>query len=263
MDQQFDRAARRAPHPRLLRRSLVLAALGAGLWLAGEATASAQELAPPLTAPGATSPDLTDAPAPRTELLAPATAAAAPVLPAAPVVHAVTVPIAELADPVVHSAEPVLDAVAPLRDVAAEVAEPLAGALDPPLGPAVDVIAPVLAADPIRSQQPQDAGHRLSEGVHGGAGDPARAAHRVAPALVVVHPAADPGWVGGTVPVPPPTPATGGPAPAWCTGAQSSDQTPADLWAAVESTITAALVAAGDAREAAGDPVSDPSFSPD
>ena len=285
MNQRSAGAARRVPRSRLARRSLILAALGAGLWLTGEATASAQELPPPLTVPSATSPDVDEAVAPAelpapalsagvpggslagsavAPAVAPATAAVAPVVrAAAPVVHSATVPVADLTEPVVHSAEPVLDHVAPLRDVVVDAADSLAGALDPLLAPAVDVLAPAPGADPIRSQEPPDPGHRLTGGVHIGAGYPGRAAHRVPPADAVVLLAAGPDAAAGrTVPVRPPTSGTG-PVPHRCTGAQSFDQSPADLPAAAEATITAALVAAGNARDAAGDRVSDPCFSPD
>ena len=286
MEQQSAGASRRAL--RCARRSLVLAAVGAGLWLAGEATASAQELTPPLATLGATSSDVTDAAAPREEPPAPATsttdlgetlagptgataaaaapAAVAPVVPeAAPVVHSGTVPVADLADPVVRSAEVVLEAAAPLRDVAAELAGPLAGAPDRLLGPAGVVVDPVLGVGPIGSQESLDAGlHSLPGGVHGGAEDTAGAAHGIAPADAVVRPGAGQGRAaGGSVPVGPPTPATGAPSPARCTGAPSSDQSPADVPAAGGAVITAALAAAGDARDAARNRASEPSFSPD
>ena len=265
MDQQSAGAARRAPRSWLARRPLVLAALGAGLWLAGEATASAQELQPPLTASGPMTPagglaGSTVAPA-----VAPATAAVAPVVPAvAPVVHSATVPVADLTAPVVRSAEPVRAQVALLQDVVADAAEPLAGSLDLPPAPAVDALIAAPAAPSIRSQEPLDAGHHPTGGVRGGDGNLDRAAHRVVAAEAVVLPDAGPGGAaGGTVPVRPPAPMTGGPAPAWCTGGQSVDQSPADLAAAAEGTLTAALVAAGDARDAVGDHASDPCFSPD
>ena len=309
MGQQCAGDARRAPLFRFARRTVVLAALGTGLWLGGQATASAEEIVPPST-PGATSSSAVgEVAAPGVELLGPATSAAAfatgptappvtsaaeqapaavapvapvPVAPvvsaAAPVAHSVAVPVTDLADPIVQAAEPVLEVPASLGEVAAPVVAaveqavfpvadavvPLAGALDPLRAPAADALSPVLVTGLNGAEQPTDADfHRLTRAVHGPAAGTAGAGRVMAPAGDdVITPG--PGAAGGVpVPVRPPTPASGGSARAACTGAGSFDHSPADLSAAVLATITAALAATGDSRDAARSVTSDPSFSPD
>ncbi len=220
--------------------------------------------------------------------VAPGPAAVAPVVPvpvvpvvsaAAPAVHSAVVSVADLAVPMVQAAEPVLEPAATLRDVAAPVlatlgqslppvadaAVTLAGALDPLLAPVAGALDPLLKTDLIGTQERPDTDlHGPNEVVQGSAAGPSCSGHVMAPAgddVIIV--AGMGGAGGGPAPVRPPSPGTGGPVRAACTGAHSFDQSPADLPAAVLATITAALAATADARHAAGNIASDPSFSPD
>ena len=168
---------RRAPLDRFARRALVLAALGTGLWLGGQATASAEELSRPPTAVATQSSAIHAIPAARVELLPPATspvdhapvptassvardaepapATVAPVAPlpvmpvvsaATPAVHSAVAPVIDLADPVVEAAEPVLEQAAPVRDVAAPVVAAVGQAV-PPVADAAATLARAL--DPV------------------------------------------------------------------------------------------------------------------
>ena len=275
MRQQCAGEARRALFTRHVRRVLTLAALATGLWLAGEATASAEEFAPPATG-STTSPEIAEVAAPAEELLGPATsavpsaggragprvgsaippapAAVAPVAPvpvapvvaaAAPVVRSVAVPVADVAAPVV---EPIERAVSPVT----RAALPLASAPNALLAPAVDAATRGVDTGPMPSQgSPEADSNRLT-------GDLVRRA------AVDISPAAGPDAAGiDPLPVRPPTPATGGAAGARCSGAHYSDQSSADLSFAVQATTTAALASTEDARQAAGNIAVDPSFSPD
>src|SRR3712207_4105888 len=75
--------------PLLVGRAVILAALGTGLWLASEATASAAEVTPPLPALATTVSDVTEVAAPAEEVVAPATSALVPAAVRPSVVHAV------------------------------------------------------------------------------------------------------------------------------------------------------------------------------
>ena len=335
MGQQSAGEPRRAPLFRFTRRAVVLAALGTGLWLAGQATATAEELSPAATAVGTPFSAVDAVAAPSVEPVAPATSAvdpaadptAAPVAPAAapapaavtpaaalpvapvlsaaaPAGHSAVVPVTALADPIVPAAEPVLEMAAPLRDVAAPVVaaveqaappvadaavtladapdtllNPVAGALGPiadalgpvagalapvagALGPVADALVPLLGPSLIETQKrPGTDSHGLNE--LASAARPAGAARVLAPTGdQVITPGAG-GAAGVPGPVRPHAQGTGGPARAAGTGVSSFDQWPADLSAAVLAMITAALAATVDARDAAGNIASDPSFSPD
>jgi hypothetical protein len=305
--------AAKAPCARLSRiasRALVLAAVGTGLWLAGQTTASAQELAPPPTAVGRTSSDVGEVAAPGGLLVAPATlsvvraggqtgsgvvpavapdppaaapvalvAGAAAVSAAAPTVHSAVVPVADLANPIVQAAKPLLEVAAPLRTVAAPVVAavgqavspvadagvPLADALDLLVATVADARGPLLGTALIGDgERPDAVSHGSYDVAQSSAAGPAGAARVIAPTGDDVDPTADSdGAAGVPGPMRPSTPATGGPAPAAYTGSHSSDQSPADLSAALLAAFTATLVAAGDARAAAGNIAFDPSFSPD
>ena len=177
MGQQSAGEPRRAPLSWFARRAVILAALGTGLWLAGQATATAQELSPPATAVGTTSSDVGEVAAPSVELVASATSAvapaadrtAAPVAPAAepapaavaplapvpvapdvpaaaPAVHSALLPITDLADRIVQTAEPVVEVATPLRDVAAPVVAAVGQAVPPVADAAVTLAG---AADPL------------------------------------------------------------------------------------------------------------------
>ena len=311
MGQQFAGESRRASLSWFAGRAAVLAALGTGLWLAGQATASAQELSPPPTAAETVSSTFEAVAAPSVELLAPATSAVdpapdrtasssvaraaepapavvasvapVPVVPvvsaAAPAMHSAVVPATHLAGPIAEAAEPVLEVAAPIQDVAAPVmaaveqaipsvahaAVTLAGALAAVLAPVANALDPLLSIGLIGPQERPDTDSRgLNEVVHGPAAGPAGASRVLTPAGDDVDPAAGAGGGAGEPgPVPPYIPVTGGPARAVATGADSFDQSPADLSAAVLATITAGLAATGDARDAAGNIAFDPSFSPD
>ena len=309
MSQPCARHARRALLPRCARRGVVLAALGTGLWLGGQASASAEELSPAPMAGGTSSSAVQTVAAANVELLPPATSPADPtpdatasavaraaepasaveapvasepmvsVVPAAaPAVHSVVLPVIDVADPIVEAAEPVLEATAPVQVVAAPVvaaveravppvgdaASTLAGALDPVLASVADLLDPSMANALIAThEQPDVDAHGRDEVVQGSAARPAGAARARAPAAddvmtpVPGRAAVVPG------PVRPHIPGTRGPAGAGGAGTSSFDQSPADVPAAVLTTITAALAATGEARDAAGDVASDPSFTPD
>ena len=254
---------------------------------AGVASSVVDAVATPgvgLLAPATSAVDRAEAPVapavgPAPAVVAPV--AAVPVVPlvsaVAPGVHSAVVPATDLADPIVQTAEPVLQVAAPLRDVAAPVVAtveqaletltevmPLAGALSPQLTPVAGVLDSLLGTALTGTQDRPDADFLgLNEVAHGLAAGPAGAGRGLAPASEDVS-TPGPGGAGGVPgPVQPPTPVTRGSTRSAGTGTHSFDQSPAYLPANVLATITAALAATGDARDAAGNIAADPSFSPD
>ena len=294
MDQHCARDPRRAPFARFVRRAAVLGVLGTGLWLGGQATAAAEELTvPPTTSAATTSeigrvalpvaavaPPVVQAAEPLVETTAPLQDVAAPVVkPIGRAVSPVVEPIGRAVSPVVEPigravspvVEPIGRAFPPAVEVVGEAVAPVTEAVVPPpallepLLPApVDAPTPVLGGGLTRSQDlPEVGSHSLSSSLHDLADDTSRPGG-VLPRAADHVTAADPGLSARHPgPVRPPTPSAGGPAGARCAQAHSFDQSPADLSADVLPRTTAALVATGDARDAAGNIASDPSFSPD
>jgi DNA polymerase-3 subunit gamma/tau len=162
MDRQCEELGHRAPLARFLRRAAFVAAVGAGLWLAGQASASADELTPPAavetTSPAVGGVSVDGLLSPVTSAVRTATettqAPVAGVVPKpAPVVERVAQPVAEVAAPVARTAAPVVERVAaPVAEVAAPVAElaaPVVRAAEPVLkiaAPLEDAVAPVVDA---------------------------------------------------------------------------------------------------------------------
>jgi hypothetical protein len=286
--------AHRAPLARFAYRAAVLATLGIGLWLAGQATAFAEESMIPPTAVGAPFAAVDAVASPGVEVLATAASALAPPgesadplgtpaaaggpVAAAPVAvtAATVVSVADLAVPLPQAAEPVIAMTAPLSDVVRPVVAAIGQAvppvvvdlspleaLDAALPPVADALHALLGACLADAQQRPDTDFGgLGEVVEGSAAGPTGASR------VMVRADKDDDLSTGTGgaaggPVPPVAPASGGPAQACYGGTHTFDQSTADLPAAVRATSMAALVAAGEARDAAGNIAFDPSFSPD
>jgi hypothetical protein len=290
MGQQCAAGIRRVPLSRFALRAVVLAALGTGLWLGSQATASAEEISPPPTAGATSSSAVGQLVAPGVGLVRPVVSAVASATPSpAPFVAPAAGPAESAVTPILMAAEPVLEVARPLGEVAApvvaavqDVAAPVVAAGEPVVAPVANAVVPApgaLDSLPARAidapalgpgtgvdqaQEPTDTGsYRPTRPVHGSATGTTGAGSAMSPAGDGV-PGPGPRAAGDApVPVPPPTPATGGPARAASSGAQSVDHWPAYLPATDPATITAALVVTGDARNATGDVAFDPSFSPD
>lgn len=302
MDQQQAGDARRAPGSGSVRRAVILAALGTGLWLGGETTADAQELPPPPGAGDVVPAAIGGVAEAADGLIAPVTSVPAVAAPASPVnvapvvtetaetVRSVTAPVADVV-PVVQAAAPVVEVAAPLGEVAGRVLEPVeravspvvepferavppvTDAVEPPVAPGDPQVAPAVDAagrEPgtvVRDSgqlSPEAGSRRMTDSSPGSVGDTAWPAGVLTVAPGDVSAAAGPTGEGSApLPAEPRTPVAGGPGGARCSGAHSADQMAADVSAAVATMTTAALVASGEVRQAACDIAADPSFSPD
>ena len=197
---------------------------------------------------------------------------AAPVEPVEESVRDMSAPVRRAAASVLAAGEPVVGAGVP----AVQDAAPVVGVLDSVLPPVVDALSTLLEVDALalesaagpgaeRLDAVQDALSPVAERTAASTAGPLRAvasAERDA-----ISAAAPTGAAANMASLPQPlqlprTPA-GAPSGKGCTGASSSDQSPADLSAAVLAATGAAQLAAGDVSDAVGNVAFDPSFSPD